>query len=602
MKAGDYINSLKKRSAEEKVDLLLFHCDVFYEMEFSNVNVGLLYIATYLEKQNFKVQVMGAYDIYNLSHSQFRHMIRKRDPDVVGFYSISDNYEIFLDVAEKVQKWIPDALIVAGGPLASALEEEMLNYPFIDAVITGEGEYAMEHLCKAVCRGEGEVSETPGIILKQDKKIVRGLENSPIEDLDSLPFPDKKYFQRQQVFQVVSGRGCPYKCTFCFQAGHGLKFRFRSAENVVEEITRQLDTETKIGFDFIDDAFIMNPDRCLKIADELIKYKRRTRRDFIFFCQGRANILDKRPDLIRALSSAGLARIQIGIESGDPKVLKAYNKKITIDQVRRVVDEVRKDEALILVGGFIIGGPFESKKTFKNTLDLAVELIESAPGAFETSAGFLGAYPGTEIAENPKRFGLKMIEEDFSKGFSLTDVQFETEHLNRQQIREMMNEFEMETYRAMSRNLHRIPPKLLSLHYLWGRRFRMYSRWYSLFLERLGAVRDYFKFLESPRFETLGRIPRDQLKEWFPTRSWEKRTYLPDGTLSLPPSVVDITLEDPKKILAYELSCGKLKIGQIAQRLKEKEMPGMDESEILENFLLPFYREMESSYHMVFHR
>ncbi len=602
MKVGEFLKNKNKYYQREKVDLVLFHCDLFYEMEFTNINMGLLYIATYLKRQGFKVDVLGAYHLYKMSNSQFLRYIKRKNPSVCGFYTISDNIEIVLDTAQRIKKELPKSKIVLGGPLASALQDKFLRYPFVDIVITGEGEYAMEKVLRKVLKGDEDFSSIEGAIYKRDGKVYWGVPPKPIENLDDLPFPDVTFFSNQSVFQVVSGRGCPYKCTFCFQSGHGLKFRFRSASNVLKEIIGVLETLPVVGFDFIDDAFIVDPKRCMEIAKGLYEYRQKSRRDFIFFAQGRANILAKHPEIIPVLAKSGLARMQLGIESGDPYVLEMYNKKITLDQVRKVVDEVRKTEMMLVVGGFIIGGPFESRKTFENTLNFAIELIEMAPGGFETSAGFLGAYPGTEIAKNPKKFGLTLLEEDFAKGFSLTDVQFTTEFLGRDEIRGLMKEFEEKATLAMAEVLPKIPKKLLRLHYWWARRYRMYSRWYSLFLGNLGAIRDYFKFLDSPLFSTIDRIPVEEIMDWYPMRSWEKRTYLPDGTLKLPQSVSNYILEKKEEILAYELASGKLKLKDVLKRLKGEVLVEYDEDSILNNFLIPFYRKLNDIYLLVFHK
>ena len=601
MKAGDFLKKIKEKKHQDKLDVLLIHCDLFYEMEFSSGSMGMVYIATNLVNEGYKTDIIGTPQLYNWSLNKTGREIKRKNPSIIGFYTISDNFEQVLDFAEKIKTWLPNTKIIAGGPLAAALEDEMLSHKCFDMVCVGEGEHLMVKLCDVLIKNKGNIKDIEGLIYRENDKIIKTRPANPIENLDSLPFPHEKFFKGQQVFQVVSGRGCPYKCTFCFQAGHGLTFRFRSAENVTKEITGLLDRYPFVGFDFIDDAFIMNPQRCREIAESLKEYREKTRRDFIFFCQGRVNIIDKHPDLIPLLVDAGLAKMQLGIESGDPEVLKLYKKGITLDQVRRTVKTIYETQSLIAVGGFILGGPFENEKTFIGTLDLALELIEEAPGVFESSAGFLGAYPGTEIAGNPEKFGLNVLERDFIKGFSLSDVQMTTQYLDVNQIRDLKRRFQAKTFEAMSKNIHRIPRKLLAKHYRWAERYKIYSSWYLYFLAQLNCVKNYFKFLESPRFKSFRQVHPDDLMRWKPMRIVESRDYTPDGSLILPASIQSGILKTPEEILAYELCSGKLTVKEAVKRFCEDRNIKGNENEVFENIFIPLFNQLDNTYRIVFY-
>ncbi|MCE1247251.1 MAG: B12-binding domain-containing radical SAM protein [Firmicutes bacterium] len=603
MKADDILKKMRTDREKEKIDILLVHCDLYYEIDFSSPNMGLAYIATYLSSQGYSCEILSAPMMMKMDNTRLKNYIRKKNPRFVGFYLISDNLEITLDTAGLMRKKLPDTVFIAGGPLAAAMGETLLDDTVFDYVITGEGEFALKYLCDYI-RGEAvKPDDIPGLIYKCDGKVKYGAPVSPVKDLDSLPFPDLKFMPGQQVFQIVSGRGCPYPCTFCFQAGHGLKFRFRSAANVAEEIIHNFETSAAVGFDFIDDAFIMDAGRCLEISEKLAEYRQKSRRDFIFFCQGRVNILDKHPELIPALDKAGLAKMQIGIESGDPETLKLYRKQITVDQVRKAVKNIRDNSGFMIVGGFILGGPFENEKTFANTVNLAVELIGEAPGVFETSAGFLGAYPGTEIALHPERFGLKVEEPDFIKGLSLGDVQMSTEAFDKNSIRRLENRFYEAVLAAMEKNLKNIPAAIVKNHFIWAERYRMFSVWYLFFLSKFKVMSNYFKFLESPRFATLSEIPPENIGNWRAVRVIEKRNYRADGNILLPASIIETKLDAPEEILIYELCSGKLTIKQAVDRYcKEKGIPGEDKNEVFHRVFLPTLKKLETGYQVVFHQ
>lgn len=604
MKTEELLKKIKLKKEQEKIDLLLIHCDLFYDMDFSNISMGLVYIASYLEKHNYKVDILRASQIYSMSYEELRWYIRRKNPDAAGFYIISDNWELVRDMADDLKSQLPKIVIIGGGPLAAADPDKIINEKSFDMVITGEGEYALLEICNWIIKEKGEPAGISGLIYKENNAIKKGMPVKPIEDLDGLPKPDLKYFSGQQVFQVVSGRGCPYGCVFCFQAGHGLKFRFRSAENVTDEIIDALNSKPFVGFDFIDDAFIMNVPRCKKIAGILEEYRKKSGRNFVFFCQGRVNILDKHPGLIEDLSRAGLVKIQLGIESGDSEVLKAYNKQITIEQIKRVVKNINQVGSVMAVGGFILGGPFESEKSAARTIQLAEELIYEAPGVFETSAGFLGAYPGTAIERSPESFGLKLIEPDFVKGLSLSDVQMTTERLSDvNRLRKLEGEFYHRVYKAMNDNLHRIPPHLLKLHYYRVDQYKIYSLWYLFFLNKLDAVKKYFQYLKSPRFRSFAEIPVNEILQWKPMRVIEKRNYDSEGSLVLPASIGgENLLSERERILAYELSSGKLTLNNAVLRYcKERNKTGQ-EAQVLENVFLPLYKMLDESYRLVFYK
>jgi anaerobic magnesium-protoporphyrin IX monomethyl ester cyclase len=602
MRSDEVAKVMEKRRQQEKIDLLLIKCVSVYEMEQTSANMGLSYLATYAESKGFKAEILDTEKIFLMSEDRFKKYLQLKNPAVTGFYVISDNLEYVIQTARKIKDFLPQTMIIFGGPLAATDKEKLFKCSFLDGIVTGEGEYSLEMILTVICRNEGKLSDVPGLIYRDKEEIVQGAPARVIDDLDALPYPDVKYFEGQRVFHVVSGRGCPFNCTYCSHTSHRTPCRQRSADNIVDEIIQKLESSPFAGFDFIDDAFFINPDRCRKIAESLIEYKKRTFRNFIFFCEGRVNIIEKHPDLIDSLAQAGLTKLQLGIESADPDVLKAYKKNITPDQVRKTVELVRNAETVVAIGGFIIGGPGEDEKAFKRTVDLAVELIEMAPGAFAPSAAFLGAYPGTKIAEDPAEFGLKMVEPDFIKLPSLSDVQFVNEFFDtKDKIRNLKMCFEQETNLAMLRALPKIPRKLLFLHYLWMEKYGSFTLWYNLILSKLETIRSYFKYLRIPRFKSLDKIPESELPFWKPMRVMQTIFFNPDGTISLPPSTYNLTLKDREEILAYELSTGKLNLAEIAERIKHDLLPEKNENEIISNVLIPLYHRLDQTYHVLFY-
>lgn len=601
MKAGDILKQKRKRFSP--IDVMLIHVDSFYNNIYSYFNMGLLYIGTYLREQGYRVKCMGINDFMYLSLEQIASVFKNGRPSIVGFYTVSDNIYQVERFASQVKEWSPRTQIIAGGPLATSIGKKILDSPHIDMVMVGEGEFSMKALADFVVLGEGSIREIPGLIYRFHGETVFNPPAPPIEDLDALPYPDQDLSGVYRSFHIVSGRGCPYNCIFCFQGVHGLKYRYRSAENVVGEIIGNLEKYNARSFDIIDDTFISNPKRVIEVADRLREYREASGRDFRFFCQGRVDIMEKHPEMLVALKKAGCCRVQVGIESGDPRILRLYRKRIEPKQIKKVVKQAGDLGGMVVVGNFILGGPFEDEGTFSASVNLAKDLMETAPGAFEVGTAYLGPYPGTEIAEFPSRYGLKVFDDRFKKGLTLSDCHFTSEAFGVKEIRQLSPRFEAELSLHMEKLIPKIPRELLKAHFDWGRDYWIMTQWYLSFLRKREALEEYFNYMRSPRFATLSEIPREEILEWVPQRTVEKRRYSKDGQrILLPETTRKVRLQKPKEKLIYELSSGKLTIDRLLDEYIEETGSRLSREVILESIVIPIFQKLEETYHVVFYK
>ena len=113
-------------------------------------------------------------------------------------------------------------------------------------------------------------------------------------------------------------------------------------------------------------------------------------------------------DILPTMIDAGLVRLQIGIESGDQQVIDAYNKHVKIDDIVEFVTYAAACGLTQIATNFIVGGPAESPGA---TATLIKTLIDRAPGIIDIITGFLRAYPGTEIMDNPEKFNLVLHDQ-----------------------------------------------------------------------------------------------------------------------------------------------------------------------------------------------
>lgn len=603
MQVPEILRRLTTPDRNRNLDVVLLHLDSCYNLIHSQPNLGLLYIATFLQENGFRVRVLAPKDLFGMTREDLRSFFLQANPRLVGFYTMSDTIFQVATLAGRISEWIPEARLVAGGPLASGLKAGLDRYFAFDFVVQGEGERPMLALAQALCRGAGTPEEIPGVLTRREGRLTAGSPPEPVQDLDSLPDPDRNLVDNPMRFHVSTGRGCPYACTFCFQAVHGRGYRYRSARRVAEEVIRNLEAHNHRAFDIIDDTFVANPARVLEFCEILRDYRSRTGRDFVWYCEARVDILGLRPELLQAMKEVGLVRLQIGIESGDPQTLGFYEKRLRPGQVEELCQRIAEVDDISMYGNFIMGGPFETQETWKNSMKLARRLLRLAPGLFETTASFLTPFPETPIANHPERYGLQIEDRDFLTSLTLEECTCRTEALSCAEVRRLRHEFMAALGREMRALIPRIPRRRILSHFRWANRYGTVTRWHRHIFNELAALREYFTFYENPRFRALEEIPREELLEWTPLRTIGPLQYDPRNweDFLLRASYRPLRLSDPVEKEVYALSVGKLTLGGLLGALQQRLGLSGEPSALLENRVLPALRRLEAHYQVIFH-
>ena len=383
--------------------------------------LGLLYLATRLNARGHPATIVdlsaGASPEDDLEKAVPR-------ADIFGFSTYTATYRRTVDIMRRLRQIYPEANMVAGGPHASALPHQ--TAADFDWVIVGEGERAMEQLVTARARGD----TFPAV-----QRAV------PVNDLDSLPFPDYNLVELGTYSRVVDGhralsvltsRGCPYKCVFCNSVviGRASPLRFRSAENVRDELFALRDRWGVTHFRFQDDTFTLNPARLRRLA-ELLRGS-----DLTYRCFGR---LDRcTPEITDLLYESGARHIAFGVESGSDRILQRMRKGQTVADIRRGIRSAKASGLRVRVY-IIVGFPGETADTLQDTVDL---MHECQPDEFTVYP--LIPYPGTSLYEDPAAFGITYIDPDFSKFFQAARARssgfvFRTADLDQNRIRKMRN-------------------------------------------------------------------------------------------------------------------------------------------------------------------
>ncbi|MBI2910208.1 MAG: B12-binding domain-containing radical SAM protein [Chloroflexi bacterium] len=294
--------------------------------------------------------------------------------DIVGFSCTSPQMKHALSLAGKIKR--PDNHVVFGGVHPSALPEDVLKNPCVDAVVVGEGEQAFLD----IVRGDLE-------------RIVR---RPLIGSLDDIPFPDRRTVKQERnireayrdngkrIAAIFSSRGCPFACVFCVShAVWARKVRFRSAASMLDEF-EQVVRDWEIDFmKFSDDTFTLSKKLVMEFCEEKLRRGINTE----WGCNIRVDTTDE--EMLRIMYRAGCREVWAGVESGSPRILEDMQKRITPEQVRRTF-KVARDVGLFRRAYILLGMPNESLEDIRLTEDLVDEIDPDMVGFT-----VLAPFPGT---------------------------------------------------------------------------------------------------------------------------------------------------------------------------------------------------------------
>ncbi len=382
-------------------------------MDLFGVNVGLplscVYLGTVLEKAGYRVEILDE-RITKTFADDVAEAIRDEKPVLVGVSSMTGlQIRGGLEAAEAVRRVDPSVPIVWGGVHPTLCPDSTLKDEFCDFVVLGEGEITLIELADRLRSGR-DVTDVQGIGYKEEGELRFTPSRPMIEDLDVIPPPDyglldmEHYFTTapstgQRQLQIVTSRGCPYDCEFCYNLKFNeRRFRYFSAERVLSDIEAVV-TRYGVRAIFIeDDYFFGHPGRVEQICDLLLE------RDLGLLIQVpcRIDYLHKRsPQMIDKLYRAGFKELWIGIESGSEGRLKEIMKRNTLDQVREV-NQLLSGSDVYVKYGFMAGFPNEEQKETLETVDFMFELHANNSNAGLAPVAIYTPYPGTTLFDKAK--------------------------------------------------------------------------------------------------------------------------------------------------------------------------------------------------------
>lgn len=363
--------------------------------------LGVAYVAAATRDAGHDVKMLslrsGASDYLEILANE----VNRFRPQVIGVSMRNVDDQTMKDTAfllepvkavVKTCRDISDATIVLGGAGYSIFPTSSLAFTGADMGIRGEGEQAFVMLLERLAEGIQPV-DVPGLYLPE-----KGLQKRPHfpRSLDDYTMPLPNIHLEIPAaspddpiwLPVQTRRGCPMDCSYCSTSAiEGRRLRKHSPEKVVENIKQYVDAGIKHFF-FVDNTFNFPASYAVELCDRIIAAK--------LDIQSRCIVYPSKVDagLARKMAKAGFREISLGFESGSDVILRSFNKRFSIEEVRSI-SELFKKEGVYQMGFLLLGGPGETRETVLESLKFVDEL---SLDFMKLSVG-IRIYPNTPLAD-----------------------------------------------------------------------------------------------------------------------------------------------------------------------------------------------------------
>jgi radical SAM superfamily enzyme YgiQ (UPF0313 family) len=367
--------------------------------------IWLAYAAGLLEKRGFEVDLVDGPGA-DITVDDVLERAKSFKPQLLLVATTTPSISNDVKVALAVKEATGAFTCLVGTHVSAKPEETLDRAPEIDACTRKEYDWTVLELAEALAgSNQPDLAKIRGLTWRERStgKLVANLDRPDQADISELPhaaevykrhFFDhwKRYFYaitRHPVVTIVTGRGCPYKCTYCLfpqtLTGHG--YRKRPIEAVVEEfqfIEREFPGVEEIFIE--DDTLTVDKKRCRALAEGLIKAKTKIR----YTANARCDV-DR--ETLKVMRRSGLRLLCVGVESADQEILDNVKKQIRVDQIRQFFEDTKKTDVLVH-GCFMVGNPGETRESLERTLTFAKQLSPDTAQFFP-----LMVYPGTAAYE-----------------------------------------------------------------------------------------------------------------------------------------------------------------------------------------------------------
>ncbi|MFZ3064438.1 MAG: radical SAM protein [Nitrospirota bacterium] len=378
--------------------------------------LGILYLAAVAEKRGHDVRVIDA-DVEGYTIDSLAAEIINSNYDMVGITATSPIFHKAVSLAKMLKSEGYKNPILIGGEHINIFKGEAFLDCF-DFAFVGESDFSFNDFLGHYESNSKDFHSVKGLIFRKDGKVVINEAGSRIDNLDELEFPAMHLLKRnsyimtfakfssREYLPIMATRGCPFKCVFCSEPLTNPIVRYRSPENIADEMEKWVKELGITHFFFLDSNITLKRQQIEGICRELLKRKLKV----TWEGWTRANLVDR--PLLTLMKEAGLIRISYGIESGDPEILRIIKKKVSHDDMLnafKITEELGIEPACSLM----IGLPGETRASAERTIEFA----RNIPQILYSNLSIANPYPGTELYDwaVEGKYGIKLHINDHSE-------------------------------------------------------------------------------------------------------------------------------------------------------------------------------------------
>jgi len=379
---------------------------------------SLLYIAQAVRSAGHEAEIIDIPYLleklpekYSLLNGSLFDYIINKDCDILGLGGVVSTYffyDCFVPLYRTKKQNVP---IVVGGSVGTPIKEVWAKYAPVDYLVEGDGEWVIQKMLNALEKKDhASIDMIPGVYSLKNGAY-QGLPASHSENIDELPFlnydeTDAEYYIDElsrwvedilpdrarikdthiRLLPLLTSRGCPFKCTFCFHFSE--KHRSYSIDYVLNNIKFLKNKYNINGLYIIDDLFTFNRKRTIELCERICQEKLNV---YFVGSGGKPSLVTA--DILAAMKKAGFVRFSYGIESGSQRMLDVMQKKTTIDQNFKAL-KLTEEADIPSFANMVMGMPGENKETLNETKHF---LINAGLNTKNFYASWAVAYPGTPL-------------------------------------------------------------------------------------------------------------------------------------------------------------------------------------------------------------
>jgi radical SAM superfamily enzyme YgiQ (UPF0313 family) len=393
--------------------------------------ISLGYLGAVLQATGHQVQVISLGLTSRFSVAGMASYLRSFAPELVGFGAYQRNLLHVRAIARVVKQTLPGTRIVIGGPQAMFLPDSgLVAMPEVDYVARGEGELVIRSIADAVASGEWQTA-IPGVTTRlSDGSCVSGPQVDPPRDLDSYPSPWLNGVLDPAGMEesiLLTSRGCPHRCTFCFTAAaSGGRLRCHSVERVLDDIAH-VSSRGSGRLWFADPNFSFSKSRVTEILEGILRQELAVQ----MWIETRADMLT--PELIALMKRAGVHTVALGLESASANVYPRVSKELEPQQVGEAArTALGAGLDVELFSQFALPGERiqDAMLTLQFVKDSGVKIRGNS------NAQQMQLYFGSEITNHCTEHGVRPLRDQLPPYLSI-GTEFETEWMSKEEIEQV---------------------------------------------------------------------------------------------------------------------------------------------------------------------